>query len=91
MNHGVVARTNRDWDPSLIVPILSVNYSFSGMAAALSGSWAEEKGPKLPIMLGGVFWGGGLMLSALGLELQSLFLLYLGFGVIAGIGIGIAC
>ena len=90
-NQGIVARTNHDWDPSRIVPILSVNYAFSGIAAALTGVWAEKRGPNVPIMLGGVFWGGGMLVAAIGLLVHSLTLLYFGYGVIAGVGIGLAC
>lgn len=90
-NVGVINRTPQDWDPAELVPIFSVTYGVSGLTALSTGEWAERMGPRVPIALAGVFWGGGLVLTSLALRLHSLGLLYISYGVFAGIGNGLAC
>jgi len=90
-NYGVVGKTSLDWSVSKVIPVFSLTIFVAGLTAATTGSWAERVGPRIPIMLAGVLWGGGLMLSAVALGLHSLVLLYITYGVLGGLGIGFAC
>jgi hypothetical protein len=47
-------------------------------------------GPKASMTAAGLFFGGGMIVGSAGLYLHSLPLLYLGYGVLSGCGIGIA-
>lgn len=51
------------------------------------GPWAERKGPRTVATAAGVAWGGGLALTGIGTILHELPLLYLGYGVLGGIGL----
>ena len=60
-----------------------------GLAAAFFGKWVERSGPRKTIVASCVCFCGGLLISALGVKLQSIWLLYLGYGVVGGIGLGL--
>lgn len=62
---------------------------FLGLSAGLLGSFVEKYGPKKSGLLAAAFWGTGMFGTALALHLHSLPLLYLFYGVIGGIGLGI--
>lgn len=60
-----------------------------GCSAALFGGWLEREGPRKAGAAAAVLWGGGLMISAYGIYTHQLWLLWLGSGVIGGIGLGL--
>ena len=62
---------------------------FLGASAALFGGWLERAGPRKAGVAAAVLWCGGLLVSALGISMHQLWLLWLGAGVIGGIGLGI--
>ncbi|MDA6076497.1 MFS transporter [Edwardsiella anguillarum] len=62
---------------------------FLGCSAALWGSWLEKAGPRKVGVVAACCWCGGLMFSALGVYLHQLWMLWLGSGVIGGIGLGL--
>ncbi len=64
-------------------------FVFLGSAAALFGSWLEHAGPRKAGVLAASCWAGGLWLSAWGIYLHQLWLMWLGSGVIGGIGLGL--
>ncbi len=59
-----------------------------GIAAAFGGALVDKKGPKFVATLGGILFGIGTLLAGLADATGSLFLLYLGFGIIGGLGNG---
>jgi OFA family oxalate/formate antiporter-like MFS transporter len=59
-----------------------------GIAAAFGGALVDKKGPKFVATIGGILFGIGTLLAGLADQVGSLFLLYLGFGLIAGLGNG---
>ncbi len=59
-----------------------------GIAAAFGGALVDKKGPRFVATLGGILFGVGTLLAGLADQIGSLFLLYLGFGLIAGLGNG---
>lgn len=62
---------------------------FLGLSAGLLGSFVEKYGPKKSGIMAAVFWGTAMFGTALALHLHSLPMLYLFYGVIGGIGLGI--
>lgn len=87
---GVVASAADDWQFSSVVWIFSTAIVFLGLAAAIGGKWLEEVGPRATGFLAACLWGGGFLISSLGLYFHELWLIYLGYGVIGGCGLGLA-
>src|SRR5512136_402834 len=59
-----------------------------GIAAALGGTLVDKKGPKFVATIGGILFGIGTLLAGLADQIGNIWLLYLGFGFIAGLGNG---
>jgi OFA family oxalate/formate antiporter-like MFS transporter len=59
-----------------------------GIAAALGGTLVDKKGPKFVATIGGILFGIGTLLAGLADQLGSIWLLYIGFGLVAGLGNG---
>lgn len=62
---------------------------FLGIASAWGGVSLPKFGPKKLAMTGGALYGLGYLISAFALQIKSLLLLYFGFGLIGGLGLGL--
>src|SRR5580658_1087501 len=60
-----------------------------GVSAALWGGWLERVGPRKAGGVAAVCWCGGLALGAIGIYVHQLWIMWLGSGVIGGIGLGL--
>jgi MFS transporter, OFA family, oxalate/formate antiporter len=60
-----------------------------GLSAAFGGPWVERRGPRLAAAHAAVFFGVGLVIGGVGLAIRQSILVFLGMGVIAGIGCGL--
>src|ERR1700744_4915027 len=60
-----------------------------GVSAAIWGGWLERAGPRKAGVVAALCWGGGLMLGSLGIYVHQLWLMWLGCGVIGGVGLGL--
>ena len=60
-----------------------------GLSAAIGGSWVERKGPRVAARTAALFFGSGLLIGGLGLALVQPILVFLGMGIIGGIGCGL--
>ena len=69
--------------------IFSIAIGMLGLAAAFGGRWVERAGPRKAMALAALCWGSGFVIGALGVATKQLWLVYLGYGVIGGIGLGI--
>ena len=69
--------------------IFSIAILFLGLSAGFLGDFVEKHGPRKSGLAAAAFFGTGMLGSALALHLHSLALLYLFYGVIGGIGLGI--
>ena len=85
---GVVASSADDWSLSAVVWVFTVAIVSLGLAAAFAGKWLEEAGPRKVGVVAAFCWGGGYLVGALGILTHQLWLLYLGYGVIGGCGLG---
>jgi MFS family permease len=64
-------------------------FVFLGSSAAVFGRWLEHAGPRKAGVVAAFCWGGGFMISALGVHLHQIWMLWLGSGVIGGCGLGL--
>ena len=69
--------------------IFSVAIAFLGISAALFGAWLEKAGPRRAMFYAACCFGAGFMVAAAGVAAHQLLLVYLGYGVIGGIGLGL--
>ena len=86
---GVVTPAADDWSLSDVVWIFTVAIVFLGLAAAFAGKWLEEVGPRKVGVVAAFCWGGGFLIGGLGIALHQLWLIYLGYGMIGGCGLGL--
>lgn len=77
------------WETTEISLAFSIAIFMLGFAAAFMGRFVEKHGPRKSSMLAAIFFGIGVAGSGLATAVGSLFLLYLFYGVIGGIGLGI--
>src|SRR3954447_7755322 len=69
--------------------IFSIAIGMLGLSAAFGGRWVERAGPRKAMALAAVCWSSGFVIGALGVATKQLWVVYLGYGVIGGIGLGI--
>jgi MFS family permease len=81
--------TECDWSVATLGWMYTLFFVFLGLSAALWGGWLERAGPRKAGVLAAVCWGGGMLVSALGIHLHQFWLMLLGSGVIGGIGLGL--
>jgi len=86
---GLTASTPEDWKLTTLGWIFSLAIVFLGLSAAFGGKWLEKVGPRLTMFVAACCFGGGFLVAALGVVLHEIWLLYLGYGVIGGIGLGL--
>ncbi|WP_435661711.1 OFA family MFS transporter [Leisingera caerulea] len=86
---GVVASSADDWSLGSVVWIFSVAIVFLGLAAAFAGKWLEEVGPRMVGVVAALLWGGGFIVGSFGISSHQLWLVYLGYGVLGGCGLGL--
>lgn len=72
---------------SMVKLTFSITILALGFAAFFGGLWMRSAGPRTVAIAAGILYGGGVLLA--GLSSGSLFLLYITYGLIGGIGIGL--
>ncbi len=77
------------WSNSQAAWAFSLAICFLGIAAAWGGINLPKFGPTKLATVGGFLYGIGYLVAAVALSIKSLLLLYLGFGVVGGIGLGL--
>ena len=78
-----------DWTQTQIAWVFTLAIFFLGLSAALWGKWLERVGPRTSGVVSATCWTCGFLLSALAVRTHQLWLLYLGYGVIGGCGLGL--
>ncbi|NQZ53334.1 MAG: OFA family MFS transporter [Piscirickettsiaceae bacterium] len=86
---GVVTSAADDWTLKSVVWIFTVAIVFLGLSAAFAGKWLEKVGPRLVGSIAAVCWGGGFIVGGMGIVSGELWMLYLGYGVLGGCGLGL--
>ena len=86
---GISAPAPDDWKVSTLGWMYTLFFVFLGSSAALFGAWVEREGPRKAGVVAACCWGGGFMISAVGIYLHQIWLLWLGSGVLGGCGLGL--
>jgi MFS family permease len=81
--------TTCDWEIKLLGWTFTLFFVFLGSASALWGGWLERAGPRKGGVVAAWCWCGGLVIGAFGVMTHQLWLMWLGCGVIGGIGLGL--
>lgn len=81
--------TTCDWRVVDLGWMYTLFFVFLGASAALFGGWLEKNGPRKAGVAAAICWCGGMVISALGIYWHQLWLMWLGSGVIGGIGLGL--
>ncbi len=86
---GINESAPDDWKLTTLGWVFSLAIVFLGLSAAFGGKWLEKVGPRLTMFVAACCFGGGFLISALGVYLHQIWLVYLGYGAIGGIGLGL--
>ena len=86
--HALFA-TDCDWTQFDLGWMFTLFFVLLGTSAAIWGGWLERVGPRKAGAVAALCWGGGLLISAVGVYIHQLWLMWLGSGVIGGIGLGL--
>ena len=81
--------TTCDWRVSDLGWIYTLFFVLLGSSAALWGGWLEKAGPRKAATVSAFCWCGGILIAALGVATHQLWMMWLGAGVIGGIGLGL--
>jgi MFS family permease len=60
-----------------------------GLSAAFGGPWVERRGPRVAATAAALFFGTGLLVGGVGLATRQSVLVFLGMGLIGGVGCGL--
>jgi len=69
--------------------IFSIAIVMLGLSAAIMGTWVDRSGPRKAMFVAALFWSSGFLIGSMGIFSSQLWLVYLGYGFIGGIGLGI--
>jgi MFS family permease len=86
---GELFTTTCDWKVASLGWMYTLFFVVLGIAAAVWGGWLERVGPRKAGFVAALCWCGGLFLGAVGVYIHQLWLMWLGAGVIGGIGLGL--
>jgi len=86
---GISAPAPGDWSIPALGWIFSIAIACLGLSAAFGGKWVENVGPRKALFASSLFFCGGLAIAGGGVALHQLWLVYFGYGVVGGIGLGI--
>ncbi len=81
--------TGCDWSIASLVVGFEIGIVFLGASAAIWGGWLERVGPRRAGVVATLCWCAGLTITALGVYLHQLWIIWLGMGAVGGIGLGI--
>src|SRR5215468_4761110 len=81
--------TTCDWKVASLGWMYTLFFVVLGVSAALWGGWLERAGPRKAGVVAALCWCGGLVLGAIGIYVHQLWIMWLGSGVIGGIGLGL--
>jgi MFS family permease len=86
---GITQPAPDDWKLTDLGWIFSIAIVFLGVSSAVFGRWVEEGGPRRAMFTAALCWAGGFFISAFGIYVHQLWIIYLGYGVLGGIALGI--
>ena len=81
--------TTCDWKVASLGWMFTLFFVVLGVSAAMWGGWLERVGPRKAGFVAALCWCGGLVLGAIGIYVHQLWIMWLGSGVIGGVGLGL--
>ncbi len=81
--------TTCDWKVASLGWMYTLFFVLLGVSAAIWGGWLERAGPRKAGAVAACCWGGGLLIGAFGVYIHQLWIMWLGCGVIGGVGLGL--
>ena len=81
--------TTCDWKVASMGWMYTLFFVVLGVSAAIWGGWLERAGPRKAGAVAALCWGGGLVIGAFGIYVHQLWIMWLGAGVIGGVGLGL--
>jgi MFS family permease len=86
---GELTAGNCNWTVADVTHIFETFIAMLGISAAVWGGWLERAGPRKAGLIAALCWGGGLIIGGYGVSIHQLWLVFLGCGVIGGVGQGL--
>ena len=86
---GLTQTVPGDWPLTTTVWIFNIAIVFLGLSAATFGTWVERAGPRRAMFASACCFAGGFLVAAVGVRLHAITLVYVGYGVLGGIGLGL--
>ena len=86
---GITAPAANDWSEADVGVAYSIALALLGLSAAVFGKWVERSGPRKTMLASMICFCIGLLISSLAVQWHQLWLLYVGYGLIGGIGLGL--
>jgi MFS family permease len=81
--------TTCDWKVASMGWMFTLFFVLLGVSAAIWGGWLERVGPRKAGVVAACCWAGGLLIGAFGVYVHQLWIMWLGAGVIGGVGLGL--
>jgi MFS family permease len=81
--------TTCDWKVASLGWMYTLFFVLLGVSAAIWGGWLERAGPRKAGVVAACCWGGGLLMGAFGVYVHQLWIMWLGAGVLGGVGLGL--
>lgn len=81
--------TSCNWRVADLGWIYTLFFVLLGCSAAIWGGWLERVGPRKAGFVSACCWCGGIVVAAIGVMTHQLWLMWLGAGVIGGVGLGL--
>jgi MFS family permease len=85
---GIDRSAPDDWKLTQLGWIFTLAIVCLGLSAAATGRWLEGAGPRKAMFVAACCFGGGFVIASLGVAIHNIWVIYLGYGVIGGIGLG---
>jgi len=86
---GITASTPDDWKLTDLGWIFTIAIVMLGLSAAFCGRWVEEGGPRRAMFTSACCFGSGFLISAYGVYIHNIWVIYFGYGFVGGIGLGL--
>jgi MFS family permease len=86
---GVNTSIAGDWSAGEVAWIFSIAIAVLGISTAVFGNWLERAGPRKAMFIAACCFGAGFLIAAIGVHFHQLWLVYLGYGGVGGIGLGL--
>ena len=86
---GITKSAPDDWKLTDLGWIFSLAIVLLGVSAAIAGTWLDRVGPRKAMFAAACCFGGGFLIAAFGVSVHNLWVIYFGYGIVGGCGLGL--